>query len=185
VRGAKAGRLPPLAPVRSAAALWKGGFIRLDLFGLREVLHALGLGELGQARQRRCRGEALGVEQDQARGTGLLFTARGGGERVPDPGHGAAHRAQVDVLALQAQVAIPGSAFLYPLGERAHEREVAPMELARGCRFFHGARGTLGACRACQNFHHGRGALAGGGGCSARLPRTRRRSSTSSMWATP
>jgi hypothetical protein len=168
----------------STAGPRKSRFVGLDLLGFGEVRKALGFSEFGEARQRGRSGEALGIEQDEPRGAGPVLAPRGGGEGVADPGDGAPHGAQVDMLAFEAQVAFPARAFVDPLGQRAHEREVAAMELARR-GFLH--EGVLAPPTGpCQNFHQGRGGGGvSGGSCWRLLARTRWRSSTSSAWATP
>jgi len=144
-------------------------FIGLDLFGFGEVLEALGGRELGQARQRRGRGEAIGVQQDQPRGARLVLASGRRGKLVADPGDRAAHGSQVRVLAFQPQVPLPARALVQPLGQGPHEGEMSAVQLSvrrrLGLLEASGRAGVVGH----QNLHHGlrEGAGSSGSSCNS------------------
>ena len=121
----------PAQALRLTAVL---GFVGSDLVGLALVLQAVRFGEGFEAGQfeRRIR-DAGGVDAHQARGAEPVLTLRGCGELVADPGDGGAHRALVGRFAFDAEVALPAFAGIESLDHRAHEREVADVELALPC----------------------------------------------------
>ena len=121
----------PAQALRRAAVL---GFVGGDLVGLALVFEAVRFGEGFEAGQFERRvGDAGGVDAHQARGAEAVLALRGGGELVADPGDGGAHGALVGGLAFDAEVALPAFAGIEALDHRAHEREVADVQLALAC----------------------------------------------------
>src|ERR1035438_9598239 len=121
-----------MRPPRCSAA---GGaiflLVGLDLVGLAEVGEALLFGEGLQARQ--LLGgltEPAGIEQDQPGGARPRLALGGGGELVPDP---LDRRLDVArrIVAFDPEIPLPALAYAQPLDHRAHEGEVADVELAR------------------------------------------------------
>ena len=110
----------------------------LLLIGFREILQPMRFGEVSKRGTGGIDTEAAGVEQDQASCAGPVLTSGGRSERITDPLDGAPDRAQVGVIALELQIAIPARALVQALGQGAHEGEVAAVEFARqGGGLFH------------------------------------------------
>ena len=110
---------------------FKGG----DLDGLALVFEAMRFGEGFEAREfegcSKCGvGDAGGIDAHQARGAEPVLAFRGGSELVADPGDGGAHGALVGGLAFDAEVALPAFSGIEALHHRAHEGEVADVQLA-------------------------------------------------------
>jgi hypothetical protein len=81
--------------------------------------------KLGQARQRRHILDPLGIEQDEARRPRLCVPARGRRELAADPGDGRLDLAQILVLALERQIAVPARLDVDASDDGAHEGEKA------------------------------------------------------------
>ena len=75
-------------------------------------------------------GDAGDVDAHQARGAEPVLALRGSAELISDPGDGRAHGALVGGLAFDAKLALSAFASIEALDHRAHEREVADVQLA-------------------------------------------------------
>ena len=122
------------APAQSLCCAAVLGLVGGDLVGLALVFEAVRFGEGFEAGQFERRvGDAGRVDAHQARGAEPILTLRGCGELVANPGDGGAHGALVSGLSLDAEVALPAFAGIETLDHRAHEREVADVQLALPC----------------------------------------------------
>ena len=105
------------------------------LVGLRELLESALGGKLLQARQPRAGIRNPGdVDQYKSGRAVAVLAPRGSGELVAQPADGGAHQARIAAFAFDAQIAVPAGTHLEALDQRAHEREVADVQLAPTCR---------------------------------------------------